>query len=63
MTLQVFQEKGAFIAYCPKLDLSTCGDTPKEAVRNFREMLQLHIEVCKKKGTLKQDMAKHGIRI
>lgn len=63
MTLQVFQEKGAFIAYCPKFDISTCGDTPKEAVMNFRKMLQLHIEVCQEMGTLKQDMARHGIKL
>lgn len=56
----VFQEDGNYIAYCPSLDLSTSGDTFNEAVGNFYECFQLHIECCVDYGTLYDDLIAHG---
>ena len=51
----VFQQDGAYIAYCPSMDISTSGKTFNEAVGNFHEMFQLHIECCIDNESLIQD--------
>ena len=56
----VFQEGGVYIAYCPSLDISTSGDTFNEAVGNFYERFQLHVECCVEYGTLLKDLTAHG---
>ena len=59
----VFQEDDTYIAYCPSLDISTSGDTFNDAVANFYERFQLHIEWCEEHGTLLKDLAEHGWKI
>lgn len=59
----VFHENGAYIAYCPSLDLSTSGDTFNEAVGNFYECFQLHVECCVDYGTLRADLLAHGWKL
>lgn len=59
----VFQEDGAYIAYCPSLDISTSGDTFNEAVGNFYERFQLHVECCVDHGTLYDDLLAHGWKL
>lgn len=56
----IFQDSGLYIAYCPSLDISTSGKTFNEAVGNFYEMFQLHIECCVESGTLHDDLLAHG---
>lgn len=52
LTVNVFQDGNQWVAYNPSLDLSTCGDTIKEAQRNFAEAVNLFLEECRRKGTL-----------
>lgn len=52
LTVNVFQEGTQWVAYSPALDLSTCGDSIKEAQRNFAEAVDLFLEECRRKGTL-----------
>ncbi len=59
----VFQENGAYIAYCPSLDLSSSGATFNDAVSQFYEMFQLHIECCTANHTLHDDLLAHGWRM
>ena len=56
----VFQEDGTYIAYCPALDISSSGESFNEAVGNFYEMFQLHIECCIENNTLHDDLLAHG---
>jgi predicted RNase H-like HicB family nuclease len=56
----VFMENSEYIAYCPSLDISTSGATFNEAVGNFHEMFQLHIECCLQSNTLHDDLTAHG---
>lgn len=56
----VFQRDGAYIAYCPALDISSSGQNFNEAMSNFYEMFQLHIECCIEAGTLQQDLINHS---
>lgn len=56
----VFQENNVYVAYCPALDISSSGKNFNEAVGNFYEMFQLHIECCIENHTLHEDLLAHG---
>jgi predicted RNase H-like HicB family nuclease len=40
----VFQEGELFVAQCLEVDVASQGKSPKEAVANLREALELHFE-------------------
>lgn len=63
LAFYVFQENEAYIAYCPSLDISTSGRDFNEAVGNFYECFQLHVECCVEHGTLYDDLAAHGWKL
>ena len=50
-------------AYCPSLDLATTGTDFQDAVKNFYECLQLHVECCMKMGTFEEDLKEHGWKV
>lgn len=58
----LFCEGTTQIAYCPSLNLSACGDTVKEAKKEFEKVLCEHLEWCVEHGTLEADLEKHGWR-
>jgi len=59
----LFQEDGRCIAYCPSLDITSSGENFNDAMANFYEMFQLHIEMCVELGTLKEDLLAHGWKV
>ncbi len=59
----IFQKDGAYIAYCPSLDISTSAETFNDAISAFYEMFQLHIECCIDAGTLHDDLINHGWKV
>lgn len=63
LNIIVFREAGAYIAYCPSLDISTSGENYNEAISAFFEMFQLHIECCIEMGTLQENLLEHGWKI
>lgn len=58
--LIVYQEDGRYIAQCPALDLASSGENYIEAIQNFYEAFQLHVECCIEMGTLLEDFRNHG---
>jgi predicted RNase H-like HicB family nuclease len=54
------REGGSFVAFCPVLDLSTCGSTFAEADANFQEALAIFFEECVERGTLEEVLASCG---
>ena len=55
-----FKEDDKIIAFCPSLDLTTCGKNESEAEKNFKECLKIYLEETIKHGTLEKDLFKHG---
>jgi predicted RNase H-like HicB family nuclease len=55
----VFQEGKTYVAYCPELDLSSCGQDVENAKRNLRTAVGLFIQEAQKLGTL-EDILKEG---
>jgi len=54
-----FKEDKKVIAYSPALDLSTCGDTEKQARKRFAEAVDIFITEIHKMGTV-EDVLKVG---
>lgn len=58
-----YKEEERLTAYCPSLDLATTGDDFQDALKNFYECLQLHVECCTEMGTLEEDLKAHGWKL
>ena len=48
----IFQEGNSFVAHCPELDVSSCGDDVDQARRNLKTAMRLFVEEAEKMGTL-----------
>ena len=55
-----YKEGSQFIAYCPALDISTCGDTFEEAKKNFAELFDIFLSETIKLGTLEEVLLECG---
>ena len=62
-TAEIWGEGGMFTAYCPELDVVSCGHTPEEAKKNLREVIEIQLEETVKLGTLKDFLAEAGYAI
>ncbi|MCD6455210.1 MAG: type II toxin-antitoxin system HicB family antitoxin [Methanophagales archaeon] len=51
-TVEIWKEGGMFTAYCPELDVASCGHTSEEAKKNLREVIEIQLEETAKLGTL-----------
>ena len=48
----VFKENETYVAYCPELDVSSCGDTVNNAKEMLKTAIRLFVEEAEKMGTL-----------
>jgi predicted RNase H-like HicB family nuclease len=58
--MYIFQEEGAWIVYCPALDLSSYGDTEEQAKQAFGEVLSITLHHELNRNTFIKDLQKHG---
>ena len=63
ISFYIFKDGDSYISYCPSLELSSSGKNIEEAIKNFYECFQLHIECCAEMGTLFDDFRDHGWKI
>lgn len=56
----IFKEAQTFIAYCPKLDVSSCGHTIDWARNNLKTAARLFVEEAEKMGTLGDILRESG---
>lgn len=56
----IFKERETFIAYCPKLDVSSCGNTIDEARNNLKTAVRLFLEEAEKMDTLEDILNESG---
>ncbi len=59
-TVEIWKEGGMFTAYCPELDVASCGHTSEEAKKNLREVIEIQLEETAKLGTLNDFLAEAG---
>jgi len=55
LTAIIWEEEGIFVSRCPELEISSCGDTPQDALDNIREAIELYFENARALDML-QDM-------
>ena len=48
----IFKEDATYVAYCPKLDISSCGNTVEQAKEMLKTAIRLFLEEAEKMGTL-----------
>ena len=60
LTGEIWQEGNMYVAYCPELDISSCGKSVEEARKNLIEAIKINIEETKKMGTFEQFMKEAG---
>ena len=52
VTEEVWKEGNMYTAYCPELDVVSCGRNIEEARKNLLEVIEIHLEEVTKLGTL-----------
>lgn len=55
------RERNQWIGWCPDLDVTTQGDTRREAEENLREAVGLFLETCHEMGTLEDVLQEAGL--
>jgi len=60
LTVQVWKELGAHVAYTPELDLSSCGKSARQAKSRLREAVSLFMEEAERMGTLSDILDEAG---
>jgi len=50
--LLIFKENETYIAYCPELDISSCGDSIEHARQMLKEAVRLFLKEAESMGTL-----------
>ena len=48
----IFKEDETYVAYCPELDISSCGNTVEHAKEMLNTAVRLFLEEAEKMGTL-----------
>ena len=56
----VFKEGETYVSYCPKLDVSSCGNTVDEARSNLKTAVRLFLEEAEKMETLQDILRESG---
>lgn len=60
LPVSILREGKKFIAFSPALDLSTSGNTHKQARKRFREIIDIFFEELAEKGTLEEVLQELG---
>ena len=53
ITEEIWKEGTMYTAYCPELDVVSCGRSGEEAGKNLLEVIQIQLEETARLGTLK----------
>lgn len=48
----IFEEDSMYVAYCPELDVSSCGNSVEHAKEMLKTAVRLFLEESEKMGTL-----------
>jgi predicted RNase H-like HicB family nuclease len=51
VTEEIWKEGGMYVAYCPELDMASCGESIEDAKNNLKEVISINFVECKKMGT------------
>jgi predicted RNase H-like HicB family nuclease len=52
LSASIWQEGDQYVAKCPELGVSSCGDTPEQALAALKEAVELYLENAAELGLL-----------
>ncbi len=52
LSVTIWEEEGVYVSKCVELEVASCGDTPKEALENIREAIDLYLKNALEYGIL-----------
>ncbi len=61
--LSLWREDDVYVSFTPALDLSTCGDTKEEAIRNMDEAAELFFETAEERDCLQELLESFGWKL
>ena len=61
VTEEIWKEGNMYTAYCPELDVASCGRDIEEARNNLLEVIEIQLEETAKLGTLKTFLEDAGV--
>lgn len=59
---EVFEEDGHYVSVCPELDVSSFGNSPRDARDSLHEAVEGFLEECLSMGTLAEVLEESGFR-
>jgi predicted RNase H-like HicB family nuclease len=62
LTFRVWKESGAYVAHSPELDISSCGDSRRQARERLSEAITLFLQEAARMGTLSEILEEAGFR-
>ncbi len=62
LTEELWREGNMYVAYCPELDVPSCGETVEQAKNNLKEVILIHLMETAKMGTLDKLLQDAGFR-
>ncbi len=60
VTEEIWKEGNMYTAYCPELDVVSCGRNIEEARKNLLEVIEIHLEEAAQLGILKSFLKDAG---
>ena len=60
VTEEIWKEGNMYTAYCPELDVVSCGTNLEEARKNLLEVIEIQLEEAATLGTLKEFLEEAG---
>ena len=63
VTEEIWKEGNMYTAYCPELDVVSCGADLEEARKNLLEVIEIQLEEAATLGTLKEFLEEAGPEI
>ena len=52
LTVTIWEEDGVYVSKCVEIEVASCGDTPKEALENIREAIDIYLKNALEYGML-----------
>jgi predicted RNase H-like HicB family nuclease len=61
VTEELWREGNMYVAYCPELDIPSCGHSVEQAKKNLREVIVINLEEADKQGRLSAFLESAGL--
>ena len=62
ITIELWRKKGWYVAKSPELDFISQGNTPEEAKKNLKEVINIQFQEMEEMGTLEDYLSECGFK-